>query len=229
MMPNNKKANSNLKDLDKDAIEIGIGGYSSEKSTFEYQKRMQKRKEIQLKRVQERDKTKGLIIVFTGNGKGKTTSALGLALRTLGHGDKVSIIQFIKGGWESGEAKALRKFGKDLNFEPLGGGFTWETQDRELDRKLVLTAWEKSLTYLKDPEKKLVILDEINIAMKLGYISLKSVFDGIYMRPAMTHVALTGRGAPIELINKADLVTEMKLIHHPFKEQNIKAQAGIEF
>ncbi len=220
----------NSKDLDRTAKELGIGGNTSpEKDEISYEKRMKRRKEVQEKRLKEKNKEKELIIVFTGSGKGKTTAALGMALRTLGHGESVAIIQFIKGGWEPGEAKALKIFGEALKWHALGEGFTWETQNRKRDKELVEKAWEVSLDYLKSKRYKLVILDEINIAITLGYISLDKVLSGISKRPPLTHVVLTGRGAQKGLIDKADLVTEMHLIHHPFKEQGIKAQRGIEF
>ena len=190
---------------------------------------MKRRKEVQLKRLEERKKEKGLIIVFFGNGKGKTTAALGMALRTIGHGESVAIVQFIKGGWEPGEAKALKIYGGNLSWHALGEGFTWETQNRVRDKELVLKAWQQALIYLQSESHKLVILDEINVAIKLGYLSLEDVIDGLVQRPPMTHVVLTGRGAPQKLLDHADLVTEMKLVHHPFKEQGIKAQKGIEF
>ena len=146
--------------LDEAASKLGLGGFLAEEvEDKSYQKRMQHRKEIQIKRVEERNQEKGLVIVFTGNGKGKTTAALGLAIRTLGHGDHVAIIQFIKGGWEPGEAKAFKSFGDALKWHSLGEGFTWETQDRQRDVQLVEKAWEQSLIYLKQSEFKLVILD----------------------------------------------------------------------
>ena len=219
-----------MNELDRNATELGIGGYLVPEGNEDgYRQRMQQRKDVQKKRLEQRDKEKGLIILFSGNGKGKTTAALGLALRTLGHGENVAIVQFIKGGWIPGEAKALKVFGKNLSWHALGEGFTWETQDRARDEELVLNAWECSLKYLKSKHHKLVILDEINIAIKLGYLSTVNVIEGLLQRPSMTHVVLTGRGAPKELIDQADLVTEMQLVHHPFKEQGIKAQAGIEF
>ena len=219
-----------MNELDRNATELGIGGYLVPEGNEDgYRQRMQQRKDVQKKRLEQRDKEKGLIILFSGNGKGKTTAALGLALRTLGHGENVAIVQFIKGGWIPGEAKALKVFGKKLSWHALGEGFTWETQDRARDEELVLNAWECSLKYLKSKHHKLVILDEINIAIKLGYLSIANVIEGLLQRPSMTHVVLTGRGAPKELIDQADLVTEMQLVHHPFKEQGIKAQAGIEF
>tara|TARA_Y100001968_G_scaffold178261_1_gene163196 strand:- start:59 stop:751 length:693 start_codon:yes stop_codon:yes gene_type:complete len=224
------KKNSRLNNLDIRAENIGMGGnlvpnISEEK----YRERMKKRKEIQVQRLEERDKEKGLIIINTGQGKGKTTSALGMGLRTLGHNHQIAIIQFIKGGWEPGESLALKVFGDKLKFHACGEGFTWETQDRKRDIDLVKSSWNKALTYIKDPSYKLIILDEIIIAIKLGYIDEDEIINGINMRPDLTHVVLTGRGASKKLIDSADLVTEMKLIHHPFREQGVKAQEGIEY
>ncbi len=225
---NNK--NLNLNKLDKSAEEIGMGGnliagISEEK----YRKRMEKRKDVQKQRLKERNKEKGLIIINTGQGKGKTTAALGMAIRTIGHNHKVAIIQFIKGGWEPGESLALKFFGDKLKFYAYGEGFTWETQDRNKDINLVKSSWEKALSHLIDPNYKLIILDEIIVAIKLGYIEEDEVIKAINLRPKLTHVVLTGRGASEKLIDSADLVTEMKLIHHPFREQGIKAQKGIEY
>ena len=216
--------------LDTSAAELGMGGHlAPEKDDAGYRKRMERRQEVQRQRVEERNKDKGLVLVFTGQGKGKTTAGLGLVLRTLGHGERVAIVQFIKGGWEPGEARALKAFGDQVAWHALGEGFTWETQDRERDQQLVEAAWETALTYLRDPAIKLVLLDEINVAMKLGYIGADTVLRGLSERPELTHVALTGRGAPADLVDQADLVTEMTLVHHPFREQGVKAQAGIEF
>ncbi len=216
--------------LDQAAAELGMGGtLAPEASADAYRRRMERRKEVQQQRVGERNLEKGLVLVFTGDGKGKTTAALGLVLRTLGHGEQVAVVQFIKGGWHPGEAKALALFGEALHWHALGEGFTWETQDRERDRELVQQAWQRSLTYLADGERKLVVLDEVNVALKLGYLELDQVLEGLALRPELTHVALTGRGAPAGLLERADLVTEMKLLRHPFREQGVKAQAGIEF
>ena len=224
------KENSRLNKLDKSAEEIGMGGNLIANITEEkYRKRMEKRKAIQSQRLKERKKEKGLIIITPGQGKGKTTAALGIGLRTLGHKHKVAIIQFIKGGWEPGELLALKVFGDKLKFHAFGEGFTWETQDRNKDIKLVNSSWTKALSYLKDPKYKLVILDEIIIAIKLGYVEEDEIIKGIKLRPELTHVVLTGRGASKKLIDSADLVTEMKLIHHPFREQGVKAQEGIEY
>ena len=141
----------------------------------------------------------------------------------------MAIVQFIKGGWEPGEARALKAFGDQVRWHALGEGFTWETQDRERDQQLVETAWQTALDYLRDAAVKLVLLDELNVALKLGYIDAATVITGLRERPELTHVAVTGRGAPAELVDAADLVTEMTLIHHPFREQVVKAQPGIEF
>tara|TARA_B100000700_G_scaffold327917_1_gene444024 strand:+ start:3338 stop:4030 length:693 start_codon:yes stop_codon:yes gene_type:complete len=220
----------NLDKLDGEAERIRLERLTSEINNEKvYKERMVRRKEIQEKRLKGRISQKGLIIVFTGKGKGKTTAAIGMALRTIGHGDKVAIIQFIKGGWVPGESLAFKNWGSNVAWHAFGEGFTWETQDRVRDKELVTNAWLKSLDYLSNEEYKLVILDEINIAIKLDYISWEIVYKGIKSRPPLTHVVLTGRDAKEELIASADLVTEMNLIHHPFKEQGVKAQKGIEF
>ncbi len=222
--------NSRLNKLDKSAESIGMGGnlvpnISEEK----YRERMKRRKEVQTQRLKERNKEKGLIIINTGQGKGKTTAALGMVLRAIGHNHKVAIIQFIKGGWEPGESLALKIFGEKLKFYACGEGFTWETQDRSKDINLVKSSWEKAVSYIKNPNYKLIILDEIIVAIKLGYLDEDEIINGINLRPKLTHVVLTGRGASEKLIDSADLVTEMKLIHHPFREQGVKAQEGIEY
>ena len=217
-------------ELDAAASELGMGGdLAPETSAEAYRRRMARRQEVQRQRVGERTLEKGLVLVFTGDGKGKTTAALGLVLRTLGHGEQVAVVQFIKGGWQPGEAKALELFGDALHWHALGEGFTWETQDRDRDRLLVQQAWQRSLGYLEDGDRKLVVLDEVNVALKLGYLAVEQVIEGLALRPPLTHVALTGRGAPAALLERADLVTEMKLLRHPFREQGVKAQPGIEF
>ena len=217
--------------LDNQAKELGIGGkLSPESDESLYKKRMQQRKNIQAERLQIRKNKKGLLIVFTGNGKGKTTAALGMALRTIGHGYKVAIIQFIKGGWTTGEEKALKNLSSNISWHSLGEGFTWETQDRIRDEKLVQEAWELAKEYIKNESYKLIILDEINIATKLGYLASEEIITFLKsINNRKNHVVLTGRGASDSIINYADLVTEMKLIRHPFKEKGIKAQKCVEF
>jgi len=217
--------------LDNQANKLGMGGKLSQDSDeSSYKKRMQERKDIQAKRLQIRKTKKGLLIVFTGNGKGKTTASLGMALRTIGHGYKVAIIQFIKGGWTTGEEKALKNLSTNISWHSLGEGFTWETQDRVGDEKLVQEAWQLAKKYIQNESYKLIILDEINIATKLGYLAPEEIITFLKnLNNRKNHVVLTGRGASNSIINYDDLVTEMKLIRHPFKEQGIKAQKCIEF
>ena len=217
--------------LDNQARELGIGGkLSPETNESSYKKRMQQRKYIQAERLKIRKTQKGLMIVFTGNGKGKTTASLGMALRTIGHGYKVAIIQFIKGGWTTGEEKALKNLSSNISWHALGEGFTWETQDRIRDEKLVQEAWQLAKKYIKNESYKLIILDEINIATKLGYLESEEIITFLKsLNNRKNHIVLTGRGASDSIINYADLVTEMKLIRHPFKEQGIKAQKCVEF
>ncbi|MGL5079467.1 MAG: cob(I)yrinic acid a,c-diamide adenosyltransferase [Waterburya sp.] len=198
-------------------------------SNEQYKQKMQRRKEVQDKRLAEKSAEKGLIIVNTGNGKGKTTAALGMVMRSLGHGYKVAIVQFIKGAWEPAEKAVLENWQEQLKFHAMGEGFTWETQDRERDIAKATAAWEQGLEYILNPEYRLVLLDEVNVALKLGYLDVDTVIQGLAQKPDDSHVILTGRGAPKELIAIADLVTEMSLIKHPFREQGIKAQPGIEF
>ena len=217
--------------LDNQAKELGIGGkLSPESNESSYKKRMQQRKDIQTERLQIRKNKKGLLIVFTGNGKGKTTASLGMALRTIGHGYKVAIIQFIKGAWATGEEKALKKLSSNISWHALGEGFTWETQDRIRDEKLVREAWQLAKKYIKNESYKLIILDEVNVATKLGYLDSEEIIAFLKsLNNRKNHIVLTGRGASESIINYADLVTEMKLIRHPFKEQGIKAQKCVEF
>ena len=220
-----------ISNLDQEAKALGMGGNLSPESDEElYKRRMRQRKEIQSKRLKIRKGGKGLVIVFTGNGKGKTTASLGMALRTIGHGYKVAIIQFIKGSWNTGEEKALKLLSSKISWHSLGEGFTWETQDRIRDKKLVEEAWQLSKEFIKDESFKLIILDEINIATKLGYLTPEEIIKFIEsIDGRKNHIVLTGRGASQSIINFADLVTEMTLVKHPFKEQGIKAQKCVEF
>ena len=230
-MSGKEQTPSRITSLDLQAKELGIGGnLSPETDEKLYKIRMQKRKDVQSKRLKLRKTKKGLLIVFTGNGKGKTTAALGMALRTIGHGHKVAIIQFIKGGWTTGEEKALKTLSPNISWKALGEGFTWETQNRLRDEELVKGAWQVAKKFMKDESYKLIILDEINIATKLGYLSPEEISTFIQsLNNRKNHIVLTGRGASESIIKQADLVTEMKLIKHPFKEQGIKAQECIEF
>ncbi len=202
---------------------------SSSLTDEQYRRKMERRKEVQDRRVAEAVPEKGLIIVNTGNGKGKTTAALGIVLRSLGHGYKVAIIQFIKGAWEPAEKLVFSLWEDQLEFHAMGEGFTWDTQDRDRDIEKAIAAWQKGLEYIRNPDFKLVVLDEINIAIKLGYLRVEEVLAGLEQKPFDNHVILTGRGAPTALIDRADLVTEMTLIKHPFRDQGVKAQPGIEY
>lgn len=202
---------------------------SSNLNNEQYRKKMQRRKQVQDQRIAQAIPEKGLIIINTGNGKGKTTAALGMVLRSLGHGYKVAIVQFIKGAWEPSEKRVFSNWQDQLEFHAMGEGFTWETQDRDRDLDKAHAAWQKSLEYIRNPEFKLVLLDEINIALKMGYLQIEQVLAGLAQKPADKHVILTGRGAPPALIERADLVTEMTLVKHPFKDQGVKAQPGIEY
>ena len=171
--------------------------------------RMQRRKAIQDRRMAETVTDRGLVIVHTGAGKGKTTAALGMVLRSLGHGYRVAIVQFIKGAWEPAEKRAFEPWGDQLQFHATGDGFTWETQDKVRDREMAQAGWGVAVRYLTDPRFHLVLLDEVNIALKKDYLSVGQVLGGIGLRPPKTHVVLTGRNAPQELIERADLVTEI--------------------
>ena len=210
--------------------ETDVAGSNSSTLTEEqYQSKMQRRKEVQQERVAKASQEKGLIIVNTGNGKGKTTAALGMVLRSLGHGYKVAIVQFIKGAWEPAEKAVFSLWPEQLEFHAMGEGFTWETQDRNRDIEKAGEAWQTALTFIRNPDYKLVLLDEVNVALKLGYLQVEEVLAGLEEKPVDSHLILTGRGAPLALIERADLVTEMTLIKHPFREQGVKAQPGIEF
>lgn len=195
----------------------------------QYRQKMERRKQVQAQRVAAKNLEKGLIIVHTGNGKGKTTAALGMVLRSLGHGHRVAIVQFIKGAWEPAEKAVFGQWPDQLEFHAMGEGFTWETQDRQRDIEKAQQAWQLALGYIRNPEVKLVLLDEINVALKLDFLTTEAVLAGLTEKPTDSHVILTGRGAPAALIDQADLVTEMTLVKHPFREQGVKAQAGIEF
>ena len=174
------------------------------------------------------DETRGLLVVNTGDGKGKSTAAFGTVARALGWGWKVGVVQYIKGKWITGERQFFAKFPDQLTWETMGEGFTWDTQDRARDVAAAEAAWEKSLAMLADPELNLVLLDELNIALRYDYLDIHKVVEGLMARPWDKHVLVTGRNAKPELIEAADLVTEMTLIKHPF-DQGLKAQRGIDF
>jgi len=171
---------------------------------------------------------KGLLIVHTGKGKGKSTAAIGLAVRAMGHGMKVGVVQFVKGAWESGERDILERFPDLCVLKVMGEGFTWETQDRARDVAAAEAAWAAAQEMIADPSFDLVVLDELNIVLRYDYLDAAAVVAGLKARPEDLHVVVTGRNAPEVLIEAADLVTEMTLVRHPFRD-GIKAQRGIEF
>lgn len=171
---------------------------------------------------------KGLLIVFTGNGKGKTTAALGMAIRSAGHGMRVLILQFIKGTWAYGELESLKNV-EEVRIKTLGSGFTWKKENLDEDRELALRGWEEARNEIARGDYRMIILDELNIVLSYGLLPLQPVLDTLEQRPAGVHVVVTGRNAPDELIEIADLVTEMKVVKHPFHDRGLKAQKGIEF
>ena len=190
--------------------------------------KMAKRKAVQDAEVAEKKIEKGLLIVHTGTGKGKSTAAFGLALRMLGRGKRVGVVQFIKGGWHSAERDALAAFGDQVSWHTMGEGFTWETQDLKRDVAAAERAWAKALELMADPAFTLVILDELNIALRYDYLDLAAVIAALRGRREGLHIVVTGRNAKPELIAAADLVTEMTLVKHHFAA-GVKAQPGIEF
>jgi cob(I)alamin adenosyltransferase len=189
---------------------------------------MAKRKAVQDAEVAEKKIEKGLLIVHTGTGKGKSTAAFGLTLRMLGRGHRVGVVQFIKGGWHSAERDALAKFGDQLVWHTMGEGFTWETQDRARDVAAAARAWAKAQELMDDPSFAMIVLDEINIALRYDYLKLDDVVAALTARRPDLHVVVTGRNAKPEMIAVADLVTEMTLVKHHFAA-GVKAQPGIEF
>ena len=171
---------------------------------------------------------RGLVIVHTGTGKGKSTAALGMVCRMIGHGMKTSIIQFIKGAMETGEQNLFDAFPDLVEMRPMGEGFTWDTQDRTRDIAKVREAWDAAKARIMDPDWKMVVCDELNIALRYDYLDIAKVVADLQARPRDKHVVVTGRNAKPELIAIADLVTEMTLVKHPF-DQGIKAQRGVDF
>jgi len=190
--------------------------------------KMAKKKAARDKILATKTIEKGLLIVHTGKGKGKSTAAMGLAVRAIGNGMKVGIVQFVKGVWETGERVVLDKFPDLCVIKAMGEGFTWETQDRERDIAAARQAWEMAKEMINDPSFNMVILDELNIVLRYDNLPLDEVIEVLQNKPEMLHVAVTGRNAKDELIEIADLVTEMTQIKHPFRS-GVKAQVGIEF
>ncbi|HQA26266.1 MAG TPA: cob(I)yrinic acid a,c-diamide adenosyltransferase [Candidatus Competibacteraceae bacterium] len=191
--------------------------------------RLSARRKAGYERKQARaTREKGLLMVFTGPGKGKTTAALGMALRAVGHGMRVGIVQFIKGAQDSAERTALSRF-DNVEFLTLGDGFTWLTQNRAQDMATVARAWAEAERMIGDPRYGLVILDEINIVLHYGYLDLAQILATFAARRPELHIAVTGRNAPAALVEQADLVSEIHAVKHPYREQGVKAQRGIEY
>ena len=193
-----------------------------------------KRKAARDKMLAEKTVEKGLLIIHTGKGKGKSTAAFGLVFRALGNGMRVGIIQFVKGKWETGERYALEKFGTQVETKAMGEGFSWDTQDKARDIRAAEAAWAQAATWIEacqgpDPQFDMILLDELNIPLRYDNLPIDQIVKTLKNKPQNLHVIITGRNAKDELIEIADLVTEMGQIKHPFREQNVKAQKGIEF
>ncbi len=193
-----------------------------------HNRKMAKKKAARDKILATKTEERGLLIVHTGKGKGKSTAAMGLALRCLGHDMRVGIVQFVKGVWETGERDVLKRFPDLVTIKAMGEGFTWETQDRQRDIAAAEAAWAAAKEMIADPSYRMVILDELNIVLRYDYLALADVLAVLADKPRDLHVVVTGRNAKQELIEAADLVTEMTQIKHPFRG-GMKAQAGVEF
>ncbi|HBC08582.1 MAG TPA: cob(I)yrinic acid a,c-diamide adenosyltransferase [Rhodospirillaceae bacterium] len=190
--------------------------------------KMRKKKAARDKILATKTEERGLLIVHTGKGKGKSTAAMGMAMRCVGHGMRVAIVQFVKGVWETGERDVLAKFPDQVTIRAMGEGFSWETQDRQRDLAAARQAWDAAKELMADPSYKMIILDELNIVLRYDNLPLDEVVETLRNKPRDLHVVVTGRNAKDDLIEAADLVTEMEMIKHPFRA-GVKAQAGIEF
>jgi cob(I)alamin adenosyltransferase len=190
--------------------------------------KMRKKKAARDKILATKTIEKGLLIVHTGKGKGKSTAAFGMVFRAMGHGFRVGVVQFVKGVWQTGERVILDKFPELVTMKAMGEGFTWETQDRTRDVAAARKAWEQAKAMIADPSYRMVLLDELNIVLRYDYLPLDEVVQVLASRPPEKHVIVTGRNAKDEIIEIADLVTEMEFVKHPFRS-GVKAQAGIEF
>ena len=190
--------------------------------------KMRKKKAARDKILATKTEERGLVIVHTGKGKGKSTAAMGMAMRCVGHGMRVAIVQFVKGVWETGERDVLAKFPELVTIRAMGEGFSWETQDRQRDLAAARAAWDAAKELMADPSYKMIILDELNIVLRYGNLPLDEVVETLRDKPRDLHIVVTGRNAKDELIEVADLVTEMTQVKHPFRA-GVKAQAGIEF
>lgn len=203
-------------------------GMTEEQADARHAEKMAKKKAARDKMLATKTIEKGLLIVHTGKGKGKSTAAMGLATRAIGNGMKVGIVQFVKGVWETGERVVLDRFPELCTIKAMGEGFTWDTQDRQRDITAAQAAWDYAKALIADPSYKMVILDELNIVLRYDYLPLNDVLETLQNKPKDLHVVVTGRNAKEPLIEIADLVTEMTQVKHPFRS-GVKAQVGIEF
>jgi cob(I)alamin adenosyltransferase len=203
-------------------------GMSEAEINAKHAEKMRRKKQARDKIIATKTIEKGLLVVHTGKGKGKSTAAFGLVFRALGNGMRVAIVQFVKGKWQTGERVALDKFGDQVTIATMGEGFTWETQDRARDIAAAKAAWEKAKAFIADDEHQMVVLDELNIVLRYDYLDASEVVAALKARPQMKHVVVTGRNAKEAMIEAADLVTEMEQVKHPFRS-GVKAQKGIEF
>ena len=190
--------------------------------------KMRKKKEARTRMLATKTEERGLVIVHTGTGKGKSSAAFGMVLRCIGHGMRVGVVQFVKGAWGTGERDVLENYPEQVTIKAMGEGFTWDTQDRQRDLAAARKAWDEAKRMIADPRLKMVLLDELNIVLRYDYLPLEEVLEVLRNKPRDLHVIVTGRNAKDELIEIADLVTEMTEIKHPFRA-GVKAQAGIEF
>jgi cob(I)alamin adenosyltransferase len=193
-----------------------------------HNEKMARRKAARDRMLATKTEERGLLIVHTGKGKGKSTAAFGMVLRCLGHGMRVGIVQFVKGVWTTGERVAFERFGDLVTCRAMGEGFTWDTQDRARDIAAAHKAWEAAKTMITDPSYRLILLDELSIVLRYDYLPIDEVVAALLAKPRNLHVVVTGRNARPELVEAADLVTEMTLVKHPFRS-GVKAQIGIEF
>ena len=203
-------------------------GMSEAEIDQRHAEKMAKKKAARDKMLAGKTREQGLLIVHTGKGKGKTTAAMGLAVRAIGSGMKICVVQFVKGAWETGERKVLEHFPDQCVMKAMGEGFTWDTQDRQRDIAAARAAWEFAKEAIADPSYQMVILDELNIVLRYDYLPLGEILETLADKPEMLHVVVTGRNAKEELIEAADLVTEMTQVKHPFRD-GVKAQVGVEF
>lgn len=201
---------------------------SEEELNARHAEKMKKKKAARDKIIATKTEEKGLVMVHTGKGKGKSTAAFGMVFRALGNGMKVGVVQFVKGKWQTGERVILEKLGDQVTMTAMGDGFTWETQDRQRDIEAARQAWARAKEMIMDDEHDMVLCDELNIVLRYDYLPLEEILEALRNKPEMKHVIITGRNAKDDLMELADLVTDMTMVKHPFRS-GVKAQVGIEF